>query len=449
MTIRSHVRLIGLGIVIVIVHTLLLFLVIPEVSGHLGPSYNQNRFTDGYDQLAANLVAGNGYRFYPDTARTLMREPGYPLLLSGLLLAGGGFATVKFANMILALLTAWLTIVLARRLTLDSHASRLFLLLAPPLLFLFHPATLIAESRGGVEIVFAFLCTLFLLTVFVALETNRWWSFAISGIVLGITVSFRSTPMLFPLFLFPYCLLFQRHRISALAVTRNLAVMVIAMLIVLSPWTIRNYSLTGSFVPTASVLGVSAQAGQYIGTHLFEGRPWWLLDREAARERSRLALRLGYQFKEGGEGYYQTFLKSQDEVSFSHYLFNAVKAEYLRSPLLFVRCVGQNVFNFWFAGKTWTATALNAVVQLPYLVLAFVGAIRGLKSTKARFVALALWFIAYIMAIHAPILAQARYSVPLIPLLSVLAAIGLITTRRRVRMGMDVPAIATSEVMSS
>ncbi len=48
--------------------------------------------------------------------------------------------------------------------------------------------------------------------------------------------------------------------------------MVLAMMAVLSPWITRNYFLTGKFIPTASVLGVSAQAGQYIGKHQFEGK---------------------------------------------------------------------------------------------------------------------------------------------------------------------------------
>ena len=40
--------------------------------------------------------------------------------------------------------------------------------------------------------------------------------------------------------------------------------------------------------------------------------------------------------------------------------------------------------------------------------------------------------IAYVEAVHLPILAQARYSVPLIPFVSLLAAIGLVAVWARV-----------------
>jgi 4-amino-4-deoxy-L-arabinose transferase-like glycosyltransferase len=428
-------RLIGLGIVTVIVHATLLFSVIPEFSARLAPSYNQEHFADGYDELASNLVTGNGYRFYPDTARTLMREPGYPILLAALLfMFGSSFTAVKLTNMVLALATAWLMIRIARRLSPDARSLNPLLLLVPPLLFLFHPGTLIAESRGGVEIMFAFLVTLFLLTTFNAIENNRWWYFAISGVVLGLTVSVRSTPMLFPFLFFAYLLIFERGEASKLMISRNIAVMILFMLAVLSPWIIRNYSITGKFVPTASVLGVSAHAGQYIGTHMFEGKPWWLLDREAARERDRLATQLGYTFEDGDEGYYQTFYKSEDEIKFSKYLFGRVVGEYKRSPTLFLKILGQNVFNFWFAGKTWMATAANALVQVPYLVFALMGAVLGLKRKQARIIGPLVLFIGYVMAVHMPILAQARYSVPLIPFVSILASIALVNGRTIINM---------------
>jgi hypothetical protein len=125
------------------------------------------------------------------------------------------------------------------------------------------------------------------------------------------------------------------------------------------------------------------------------------------------------------EGYYQTFYKTSDELSFSSYLFKRVVAEYRSSPMLFARCMTQNVFNFWFAGKTWKATGMNAMVQLPYLVFATVGSFRLIRGRTGRTGGLLVLFVLYVMAVHVPILAQARYSIPLISMIAILASTGL------------------------
>jgi 4-amino-4-deoxy-L-arabinose transferase-like glycosyltransferase len=427
---------VGLGLLAVVLHAALLLIVIPRVSSRVNPLYNQDRFSDGYDQLAENLVAGNGYRFYPDTARTLMREPGYPFFLAGLLLVfSSSFMAVKLANLCLALATAWLIIRLARRIS-DSRT----VMVAAPLLFLFHPATLIAESRGSVETLFTFLVVLFLLVLYIALERSDWRHYLLTGAVLGLTVLVRSTPMMFPVFLLGYLMVFERRRTPVLTICRNIAVIILAMFAVLSPWIVRNYGLTGRFVPTASVLGISAHAGEYICVHRSEDRPWYLLDRDAAQERTRLARTLGYPIEDGY--YYQSFYSTGDELKFSAYLAHQVFADYARNPALCAKCMALNLFNFWFTGKTWASTATNLLVQLPYLILAVAGTALGAKRKQFALIGPLVLFILYVMAVHVPILAQARYSVPLIPLLSILASLALVM---RIKPGILTSAAAAPD----
>ena len=412
---------------LVAVHLFLLFVILPRVGKSLRPAYNQQLAADGYDYLASNLASGHGYRFYPDTAKTLMREPGYPFILAGLLTVfGDHFIAVEMLNVVLALGTAWLIIRVMRKIS-----SRRWPGFVAALLFLFHPGTLIAESRGGVEIIFGFLSLFFLLSLYRAFDRKRSLDFVISGLILGIALLIRSVPILFPVVVLGYMLVFLRSKISSLSACRNFAILVVTMLAVLSPWIARNYSLTDRFIPTASVLGVSAQAGQYICTHLSTGRPWWLLDREAGHERSRLATDLGYSFEDGSYGYYQTFYRTADELSFSKVLLGRVIAEYKQHPALFGEVVGRNLFNFWFAGKTQMATLANCVVQLPYLLLAVGGLIVGIRRRLGGIVIPIALYIGYIVAIYVPILAQARYSVPLIPLLSILGATLLLSLRDR------------------
>jgi hypothetical protein len=209
---------------------------------------------------------------------------------------------------------------------------------------------------------------------------------------------------------------------SPLADGARVAVMIGAMLAVLSPWIVRNYLLTGRFVPTTSVLGVSAHAGQFLCKRLTFGNELHELDTEAAKERGRVASALGYTYR---AGYYQYFFNVADEIGFSNYLLKHVLAEYAANPALVGRCVSSNVFNFWFAGKTWRVTAVNVVAQLPFLLLAMCGVWFGIRNGQSASIAPMALLIAYLMFLHAPILAQARYSVPLIPFVSVLACYGV------------------------
>lgn len=410
---------VGVGIVIISLHLIFLFVISDAVATHASSPYNQGVFADGYDQLADNLLHGHGYRFYPQTDLTLMREPGYPVFLAGLgFVFGTSFTVIKIANLLMALITAWLLMLLCRRVWDDLLAAYL-----APTLFLLHPGVILAECRGGLEILYGLLTTLLLLLLYKCLESGKWSSYILSGSVLGITVLVRSVPMLFPIFWGGYLLIGERKRMSVVAVVRNIALMVLTMFAFLSPWIIRNYSLTKKFVPTASVLGVSAHAGQYINTHLFQGKPWWLLDREAARERAQLATQAGFQFED--DFYYQTFYQSGDELKFSKYLLDRVVGEYREHPLVFVKCLSMNLVNFWIAGKTWRSTGINLIVQLPYLLLGLLGLRVAIKRGWGKMMAPMLLFMAYTVAVYAPILAQARYSIPLMPFVSIFAAIYL------------------------
>ena len=417
---------IWLVILAVSINAAILFIVIPKMSNRLRSFYNQNESIDGYDQLAINLLNGNGYRTYPDTAKTLSREPGYPILLAGIFfILGNSIAAVKLANLVLALGAAWLMTRIARRVS-----SSQVMIALPPLLFLFHPGTLIAESRVGVELLFSFLLMLVILTLYRAIESNRSWDYAISGLALGLTVLVRSTPILFPLILLAYLAFFQSNG-SKLAVCRHIALMVIAMFTVLSPWIIRNYLLTGKFIPTASILGISAHAGLYDNTHLTRDTNWVVVDRASAEERKKIALELGYPFKPVKGAYYQDFYFTGDELKFSSYLLHTVISEYEKSPVLFIRCLFSNFFNLWFRGKTSTSTILNVLVQFPYLIFAAVGVLLAVRENQIKIIAPMGILLLYFIAVYVAILAQARYSVPLIPILSIFAGITLAASRRR------------------
>jgi 4-amino-4-deoxy-L-arabinose transferase-like glycosyltransferase len=390
-------------------------LIVPIFKDKIGSFYGIGS-ADNYAWIAKSIDLGYGYRVTPDTSLTLMREPGYPYFLAALLyLFDNDHGAAIIANLVFTSLSAFLVSQIAR-----SVWTAQWMFLVAPILFLLHPGIIIAELRGGVEIPFTLLLLCFLLLLRRALAAGSASAYIKAGLLLGVASCVRSTALLFPVFLFIKDVICARSWTSFTRAASKAALLLVSAFIVLSPWIIRNYLLVGQFVPTASVRGVTLQAGNYICTHADGRKSFQELDADAAEMRNKLAAEHGYRFK---PGYYQLFLDPRDEVSFNDSLGQQVVRQYLQSPTMFVKCASKNALNIWIAGKNRFATIANIFIQLPYIALALGGIILGRRSRDRSTIILILLFVAYTVLVYIPIHAQARYSIPLVPILSILAAI--------------------------
>ena len=73
--------------------------------------------------------------------------------------------------------------------------------------------------------------------------------------------------------------------------------LVLASGAMLSPWIVRNYALSGDFIPTMSVGGMAAYQGLYIAAHRHTGREQYVLDKEEAAEMGSIAQQMRLKFK--------------------------------------------------------------------------------------------------------------------------------------------------------
>jgi hypothetical protein len=193
----------------------------------------------------------------------------------------------------------------------------------------------------------------------------------------------------------------------------------------MSPWIIRNYRLVHSFVPTATIAGLAAQAGLYTCENTSLGEPFFVADGEAGLERKEIARQLGIPFT---GPYFQLFYTPQDELVFYRALLTRVSAEYRSHPEVLAGCAAKNLFfNFWFLGKTPKSVLLNVLVQAPLLALALAGIVVLWKRKLLRNAGIILLYILYIPAVHAPMVAEARYSTLIVPFLATLAAVSLMS----------------------
>src|SRR5260370_33260218 len=83
---------------------------------------------------------------------------------------------------------------------------------------------------------------------------------------------------------------------------------------------------------------------------------------------------------------------------------------------------------------------MNILVQLPYMILAVIGIVACVRNNRFTGIGPFVLFIVYVVAVCVPILAQARYSVRLIPFLSVLASIAVAALREKSVNSVSAPA---------
>jgi 4-amino-4-deoxy-L-arabinose transferase-like glycosyltransferase len=384
---------------------------------------------DGYDLIANNLAQGNGYRWTADMAETMIREPAYPLFLAGIFkIAGYHIEAARCASWLLALGVALMMMPLTRIVTGTGNTA-----LIASLLFLFYPGTIIAEARGGVELPFIFAAFAFMLAVHHAVEKGGRWRYFVAGLVFGVVVQVRSTPLVFPVLLLFYLVLTANGIRERLKATLNVAILALGMAIVMAPWVIRNYQLVHEFVPLVTNRGLALQEGQYTCQNLSFGGDFYPVLRESYRSRSELASELGFRFE--GAQYFQVFYNAHDEWAFTNVLIQRAEEKYVKHPGLMPACVGKNLFNFWFLGKTWQVTKLNLLIQVPLLVLVLSGLWLLWKRGLLRKMCIMLMFVLSIFMVHLPTVAEARYSIPVLAFLAIPASVAIVsmTSIRRKR----------------
>jgi 4-amino-4-deoxy-L-arabinose transferase-like glycosyltransferase len=415
--------LLALIVVAIVIKVGMTLVVIPQVNNLFPGRYDICCFVDLYDLIAANLVQGNGYRVFPDTSETLIREPGYVLLLAGIFsLFGRSLLAAQIVNVLLSLATAYVVLRLAQKIVNEKTAH-----LIAVLVFLFYPAVMLAETRGGLETFLAFWTAVFAFSFYRALESDTLRDYAIMGILLGVLLLVRGTAILFPLFILGYLVWINRRRHRTKIVLINFLVMVSLTCITYSPWVLRNYSVSGKFVPLSTAKGVAAYQGLYLNKNILSTKDSRILLVEATKEQSALAQEAGFRFK---EAFWQQFYSTNDEIGFDKLLLDRVIREYRNSPVLFVRGCLFGFFGFWFYGGK-VAILLNMIVGIPLLSLAVIGAYMGYKNRLN--IGPMLVIIGAFVVVHVPILGRARYHIPLVPFLAILASLALSHYSRRDR----------------
>jgi hypothetical protein len=164
--------------------------------------------------------------------------------------------------------------------------------------------------------------------------------------------------------------------------------------------------------------GLAAFQGLYVVEHRSVGKQQHELLSDAAEEQERIADAMGLQVQ---RGFFPQFYSATDEVRFYSALGEKARAEYQKSPALLLRVGFYNLWGFWFRGKTDKATTLNMALTIPFLFLVTIGMCAAMR--RKFFVGPLILVVGAFVAVHLPIIAVARFYIPLVPLLAVPAAL--------------------------
>ncbi|MFT3925222.1 MAG: glycosyltransferase family 39 protein [Myxococcales bacterium] len=340
----------------------------------------------------------------------------YPHMLWGLYEIGLGDATMLLLHVVMHVGSCVLTFRIAERI----YNTRTALIAGVGVAL--HPMLLRYIGELHTETLLIFLC---LLTIWCAIRFDEEPSIK-RGVMLGAVgmVASLAKGVMLPVVVVYAAVWFvrglRRGGVLARQATAGVFAIGLTMIAIVAPWTYRNYVVSqGKFVlltpgsPDAFLRG-------YIFTRLefatLQKPPYTDAENESNALFKRIAEEAGTTWE---------LDEIQDDVNNKAY----AKRLIMEQPLELVRKCVMGVFTFWYEMTSLRNSLVPAVLALVGWVLAFMGFKRAREEQRRAWL---IWLPIVVMNLFvACLIPLGRYSVPILPCLTMLAAFGIDTLLRR------------------
>ena len=293
-----------------------------------------------------------------------------------------------------------------------------------------HPALLRYVADFHLETLFTFLLTASVWSGLRFYQAPSVKRAAVLGFVSALTALTKAVAVLYlPLFI--VCWWLTRKRSPAQPDSRlallSVGAMLACMALTIAPWTVRNYLVTGHVVPIST--GFS---DAFLRGYVFSKTEYATLRQPPYTDGENES---NAMFREicAAEG----AVWEQDDYQTDKILNRAAKARLLASPAAFVRKTFVGLFTFWYEMTSLKTSLAAAAMAIAAWACAAFGLWRSRMPNERQPVWILLLPILYFNLFLAPLLALGRYSVPIVPCLTVLAAFGLDTIWMRLKPGRD------------
>ena len=230
---------------------------LPEKAGPYFYRYNEP------SRIAWALVSGHGYSSpWPNTPllATAQQPPGYPLLLAAIFRVFGAYSISSLWTAVaLNAIFAGLTAIVILRIGVTAFGATVGILSAWIwACWLYEAAVCIRLWESALSALWLSISLLFLPAIAASPRASRWLAFGLLAGVAGLT-----NTTLLAVFPFVWLWLWISCRSHGRSCNRLLLISVATCLLVMTPWTIRNYAVFHRLMPMRDNFGLEFWVGNH------------------------------------------------------------------------------------------------------------------------------------------------------------------------------------------
>ena len=361
-------------------------------------SQHINTDPDRFGQLADNIARGNGFVYEQKGTQVLERTPLYALVLAGIFKLAGGFSlhSVQMLQAVLHGISSFIIYTIGLRLYQQRTA------ILAELLFALNPIALWYTARIWVETTQTLILLLIALAMIQLFELHSMKRAIALGLCIGLACLTKSTLLLFPFIML--LVLLYRFKDGGL---KPGVIMLSMTFLVIMPWTWRNYQVTSSFLPVNTSLGFNIIQGDIIGeqwpSYEMTTTNSWVIGKERVDSILNPS-RVPWESVEG------------DRILTTFAIQN-----YIRHPVDFVWRSVANLSTFWYLSESVMKSLLFGLLQISLLFTAILSCFKMNSSLKKSILPLIV-LCCYLFFASGLIAGWGRYSMPMIPFLSLIAS---------------------------
>lgn len=404
----SRIKYIGYYIAVVgfVVALIFSFAVYPKISS----LYNLTLDPDDHGPLGYGIWKLRSLAYYPDTQPTVGRGPSYPLFEAFCLMITNSWwpQSVQIGQCILFALTCFLVFWISKTLWSNRVAVLISLICA------FHPFVFWYTSRIWIETLAIFLFTLLIASIlYLTLKPSMTRSI-ILGCVLAISALCKQTFLPYVLFVPLFLGILKNKKIGC----RFIVYTFITAVLVILPWTIRNWTLTKKFIP----VHVRAGSNIFLGDVMVDNYTKSPFSIDALWRKAYTPINAVKQtIPEHLERWERELILDSKSLEKSI-------DRYRKMPTFIFKKMIFNGLMFWTLGETTQKSAVITLMQMPLLFLFILTTIKVIKQKNILTVQGGnILFVWLYFILHLPFFAIARFGVVLIP--TMLTSLGVIMTK--------------------